>query len=334
MQAEASPPARPVQAALFLAVAAYAAVFAHGHWEWNLVHPPADLSLLVQFKAETPYQYRLLVPLLIRGLEELGLPALLGLSLEALARWIDGLVVVGIFYATRALLGRFLANRAAAGRWALLALWALPFLYLLPRMWPYWYPSDTTAVLCMTLGVLWIRDQDWPKYYWLFPLATLNRESTSFLIAVFALTQFGRLRLSALAAHLAVQTAIWITIKALLQFTFIKNEGVGAYFAEALSYNWSLRGEPERWWTLSMVYGFLWIPLAWLSRHVRDPFVRRSLVLVPLFFVVSYVLAQFDELRVYGEMLPLVVLGVAVGARDRRARRDGVGARATAPSAP
>ena len=320
---------------LLSAVVAYAFAFAHLHWSVNLVHPPAEVAKLVDFTAETPYQLRVLVPLLLRGLAESGVLAGLGVSLEAAARFLDALAVVGIFYATRALLARFFDDgseggnrigadaRRAATRWALLVLWALPFHYLLSRMWPYWYPSDTAAVLFTTLGLLWIRTRNWAAYYWMFPLATLNRESTYCLIAIFALTQLGRMGILALAGHLALQTAIWIALKLLLGWTFARNEGAGAYVEEAWRYNWSLRGDAERWLTLAMVFGFLWIPFALLAPRARDPFVRRAAAFMPIFFVIGYVFAQFDELRVYGEMLPVIVLGVACGTKDRGAPRSG-----------
>ena len=59
-------------------------------------------------------------------------------------------------------------------------------------------------------------------------------------------------------------------------------------------------------------------------RHIRESFVRRMLWVVPLFFVVSFKFAQFNELRIYGEMLPLVVLGLACSVEGWRAQRSPV----------
>jgi hypothetical protein len=332
MQPEPSRPARSAEAAVFLAVAVFAGLFAHFHWSLSIFHPPATLERLVAFTAETPYQYRVLVPALLRGLDASGVLGLLGASLESAARTLEAEAVVGLFYALRALLARFVPGPWAPTRWAALGLYALPFLYVFPRFWPYWYPGDVPAVLFMALGLVWMRDQRWAAYYWLFPFATLNRESTALLIAIFALTQFGRLRPVPLALHLAAQLAIWGVFKVLLAYTFKRNEGVGAVYDGALAYNWSLAGEPLRWATLATAFGFLWVPLVVLARHVQDRFVRRALAVVPLFVASCFVVAQFDELRVYGELLPLVLLGVACGAVGRRARRTA--SPATAPSAP
>ena len=197
----------------------------------------------------------------------------------------------------------------------------------MPRTWPYWYPWDIPAVLFTTLGILWIREQRWSWYYWIFPFATLNRETTSFLIVVFALTQFGKMKWWTLAQHVVVQVAIWLCIKTLLSLTFAKNPGIGDYYADALKDNWAALREPATWRTVSLVFGVLWLPLIVFARYIREPFVRRALFVVPLFFAVTFVLAQFDELRIYGEMLPLVVLGVACGVSGWRARRVTAGSR-------
>ena len=325
-----------IELTLFAAVAAFAVLFAHWHQTRNMVHPPAALDRLCAFSAETPYQNRVLVPLVLRALQESGLGERPGLTLEAGARLIDVVCVIGLFYALRALLSRF-----AAGVWpsilgAALGLYALPFLYVLPRAWPYWYPWDSPAVLFTTLGLLWIKDQRWAWYYWIFPFATLNRETTLFLILAFALTQFGRMKWLAYFQHIGVQIAIWVGIKLLLSRTFARNPGVGEYYADALKENLVSIQDPQMWITMSTLFGFLWIPLVLLARHIRDSFARRALLVLPLFFAVSFCLAQCNELRIYGEMLPLVILGLACGmaGRDKRANERATALSARSPGLP
>ena len=330
-------PARPrlsiaVELALLCLVALFAGKFAQLHQSRNLVHPPASLERLCAYTAETPYQNRVLVPTLVSAIDSSGLGAKIGLTLSDSARWIEVACLVALFYALRALLSKFLANRWAPSFWALVGFYTLPFLYIVPQASPYWYPWDIPAVLFTTLGVLWIQQGRWAWYYWVFPFATLNRETTSFLVLIFALTQFGQMKWSTYAQHLAVQIAIWICIKWLLGFTFAKNPGVGEYYADSLKENWAAVQHPSTWLTLSMVFGFLWLPLLVFAHYLRGTFARRALLVVPLFFVVSFALARFDELRIYGEMVPLVVLGLACGTSvSREARRA---RRATAPSVP
>jgi hypothetical protein len=336
MNAGASRPrtALAAEIGVFVAVAAFAAAFAHFHLALNGVHPQTSLERLCAYTAETPYQHRVLMPSILRGLELAGVLRAFGATLEDGARALDVVLVVALFYAMRTLLARFVPGPSQPTLWAALALYALPFLYVVPRYWAYWYTWDVPAVLFTTLGVLWIRERRWAAYYWLLPLATLNRETTAFLVAVFALTQFGELKPASYLLHLATQAAIWLGIVGLIQYTFARNEGLGFFFSGALKYNWSLSGEGGRWATLALVYGCLWIPLALLARHVDDAFVRRALPVVPVYFAIAYCMAQFDEVRIYGEMLPLVILGLACGARGWRAQRAERRTRELRPTAP
>jgi hypothetical protein len=180
--------------------------------------------------------------------------------------------------------------------------------------------------------VLWIFERNWIPYYAAFPFATLNRETTALLIVTFALTQFGALRRVALARHLAAQVALWFAIKALLHVAFADNPGVGQYWAGALRNSWTALQDPANLATLATVFGFLWLPLAWFAREIREPSVRRAVLAVPLYCAACAAMAQVLELRVYGEALPLVVLGVACGVAGRLARR--VPAVAVPPPAP
>ncbi|MEO6709628.1 MAG: hypothetical protein ABI054_02710 [Planctomycetota bacterium] len=316
-----------VEAALLVAVAVFSLVFAGLHQSRNKVHPPAALERLCAYTAETPYQTRILVPTLVRAVDVSGIGARIGFSREDSARWIEIACTIGFFYALRALLAQFLAGAWASTLWALLGLYALPFLYVIPRAWPFWYPWDVPAVLVTTLGLLWIRRGQWSWYYWVFPFATLNRETSLFLILIFGLTQLGKLSLWSLAQHIAVQAAIWLCIRWLLAMTFKHHPGVGDFYADALKDNLAALRHATTWMTLSLVFGFLWLPLAIFLRWVREDFVRRALIVVPVFFAAALGLAQFDELRIYGEMLPLVVLGLACGVSGWRASR------VTAPSA-
>ncbi len=310
-----------IEIPLFILVAAFAGVFARFHQTLNEVHPPAALERLCAYTAETPYQNRVLVPTIVRAIDSSGIGAKFGLSQFEIARWIEACCVLALFYALRSLLAQFLANRWAPSFWAGVGLYTLPFLYVFPRASPYWYPWDIPAILFTSLGVLWIRQQRWAWYYWIFPLATLNRETTSFLILIFALTQFGQMKWSAYAQHIVVQVVIWLCIKWLLGLTFARNPGVGEYYADSLKENWAAVHQPSTWWTMSMVFGFLWLPLVVFSHYLRERFVRRALLVVPLFFAVSFALARFDELRIYGEMVPLVVLGLGCGTSVSRSAR-------------
>lgn len=327
-----SGPGWPTEVALALAVATFAWFFSGLHQTENIVHPPASVERLAAFDAEIPYQYRILVPLLIHGAQRFGLAHSLSMDAMELARALDALCVIGLFYALRALIARFVDGRWKPSAWSALGLATLPFLYVLPRAWPAYYPYDLSAILCFALGLCWMHARHWPAYYWLFPFATLNRETTSVLVVLFLLTQWKAMPIHRLMLHLAVQTAIWFGIKWLLQRTFGNNGGVGEYYGDALRDNLALLSQPAKLFAMTMVFGYLWLPLLFVAHRIREPFARRALLGLPLFFALGFRFAQFDELRIYGEGVPLVILGLATGFTGRRAASDPPRAAITAPS--
>ena len=106
----------------------------------------ASLARLTDGTASRPFQYRVLVPWLVRGAREAGLiqasQAVLLFELFQIA------ALVGVAYAFRAYLRLFLQPRAATSVMAASIFAILPFNYFNQ---PY-YPYDIPAVLFFTLG--------------------------------------------------------------------------------------------------------------------------------------------------------------------------------------
>src|SRR5467141_3903723 len=120
-------------------------------------YPPPDHgddspSALAAGVASTPYQYRVLVPWIVRAAVEMHL-----IRPESEMAMFVGLQVVALsVYAI------------------------LPFNYF---NLPY-YPYDVPSVVFFTLGLILIHDRNWVWFYPLFGIATLNRETSIFLTVV------------------------------------------------------------------------------------------------------------------------------------------------------
>ena len=309
--------------ALFAAgVLLAAARFVTLHLASTIVHPPASLALLCAGEGEIPYQYRALVPWLVDRIA-LRLPDGGGDPRQAIAVGFEVASVVALCYAVRALVAPLVRPPLAAAASALLVFHALGHLYVLPEAWPFWYPSDLPSVALFAGGLLALRSGRWVVYYPLFALATLNRETACFLTIVHVLTRLDPRRLGALAAHVAAQTAIWAAIKLGLAATYDGNPGVGGWDRGAWSQNLISLREPRTWLLLASSFGFLWIPLAAFGHRIADAFARRALLVLPVMLAAGLRLAVVDELRIYGEGIPLVVLGlVALAAGRLRPGRD------------
>ncbi len=279
-----------------------------------------------------PFRHRLLMPLLGRALG-----ALPGLEPLGTFRLLTALCLWGILLAYRALLG----NVLEPGRAALLAP-AIGF----PLLWNYcllnrlYFPFDLPAVLFFTLGYHWIWRRRWAAYYPLLVVATLNRETAGFLIVLFALGWWGTMPGRRLAAHLAAQAALWGLVVG----------GVGGLpggRGAPLSTGWlvvnlnvvrdmlTLRGHALKDWAkLALAFGGAWWLVPWVWR-AQERFVRRACLVVAPFVAVCVVRAILDEVRQYGDLIPVLTTPVVLAAarvlgppredRSPRSRAPGMG---------
>src|SRR3954469_10708183 len=195
-------------------------------YELRVCDPPPDRGddspiALAAGVASTPYQYRVLVPWIVRAATDLHL--IRPESQMAVFRVIQVIALVLLAIVFRRYLTLFVSDRVLASVMALTLFAILPFNYF---NLPY-YPYDVPSVMFFTLGLILIHDERWWWFYPLFVIATLNRETSIFLAVVTALAWFDRYRWPKLAALVASQAAIWIAIKAALWILYSANRGIG-----------------------------------------------------------------------------------------------------------
>ena len=258
----------------------------------------------------TPYQYRVLVPWLVRGAVAAGLlpsdadiPAFVAL---------EGLALVALACAFRQYLSLFIDDRLVTSVAALSAYAVLPFNDLRGPFLPY----DTPSIVFFATGLVLIRRQSWRWFFPLFTLATLNRETSIFLTAAFAVALYDEYRPSRLALLGGAQIAIWIAIKAALWQIYRQNPSVGAsglYFFQLKVNLATILSRPIASLIVLSTWGGLWLTaLIWHAR-ISDRFLRRTLWVVPMFMAGMFVVGFVVEMRVYGEMLPIVLAAFWVG---------------------
>ena len=113
--------------------------------------------------------------------------------------------------------------------------------------------------------------------------------------------------LGLIAAHCAVQLVIWLSIKIFLSKLYADNPGAGTSLNNSVSNLKVFMTEPNMRLVLMSSLGYLWIPVILYYSRIQDPFVRRACWVAPLFFAVMFVSGNLPELRIYGEMI-LVIL--------------------------
>ena len=331
---------------------------AHTMWE------PATFQSMVAGTAITPFQFRALIPWTVSLFQDTPWGA--HFSLEQLrfgSEWIFTFLLLVVF---RAYMAHMLSGRWRPTLATLVLACVLPFHFLLPQEFPFYYVYDIPSVFFFTLGLLLLYRRNWLLFYPVFLLATFNRESTCFLTVVFLITSFrgewlpaslrkylvfgvrcsvapgalgssgGRTFLSGpppaqrwrqprsgwvglesptsgdgdpaeyrfptVLAHCLAQVLIWIAVKVLLSALYPGSPNFNHF-----TRNIYMLRLPETYPVLLSVFGFSWLVVLAGWRRIQDPFIRRACLVVPLFFGVIFVVGQIRELRLYGEMIPIVL---------------------------
>jgi len=273
--------------------------------------------------ASTPYQYRVLVPWIVRGALDAGLVRP-DWQMAAFAA-IQFACLVLLAFVFRRYLSLFIGDRRLVSVMALTIYAVLPFNYFNV---PY-YPYDVPSVLFFTLGLLLIHERRWGWYYALFVIATLNRETSVFLVVATVFAYFDRYRWRTLAALAGSQLAIWMAIKSFLWILYRENRwlGYGLYQFQLKVNLLTVVDHPIKAAIALATWGCLWLAVAVWHRRIKDVFLRRNLWTIPVFIASMLVVGFVIELRIYGEVLPIVLAAFWVVFLDlaRSAVRAGIG---------
>lgn len=318
---------RPIRALYYLLLLAGAAAFTFWYFQATDEYYQADLTALTHFEADTPFQYRLLIPYLAQTVLFYWEPVVRFLSggvincdrtpdLIRIYFVITTCSIYGLVLAMRAYLSLSLTRRWASWS-ALLVFYPLYWNYC--RLSEHYYAYDMSAMALFTLALYLILTERWKLFYAVFLVAAVNRDTSAFISVAFLVLTLRRDRLAWVCGQIALQAALWLAIKLGIQMLFAGNGGQGAF-----EIHWPetrgivgdlLRGRfHERPMRLLSSYGWLWtlLPLTvWKApRHMK-----KLLLLVPPFYAIMAVVAVFDEIRIYNEMVPLILGPVVVGGR-------------------
>ena len=298
----------------------------------RLMWEPATFEKMVEGTALTPFQYRVVVPWTVDLLRSV--PVLADLPLDAFRFGSEFLFTFLLFITFRAYIGCFVRDRVKSTLSVLLLAWALPFHYILPttEQLGLYYVYDIPSVFFFTLGLLLLYKRRWLLFYPVFLLATFNRETTCFLTLIYLLTSFRRARsqesgarsqesgvwpqridessncrIIVPIAHCLAQFAIWCLVKYSLSALY----GGSPHWVH-WTRNFYLLRVPSTYPIMLSVFGYTWLLVVLGFRRIQDDFVRRSLYVVPIFFAGMFIVAQIYELRLYGELIPVVLAATCV----------------------
>jgi hypothetical protein len=292
--------------------------FASLRFHHNARFAGASLERLTDGTALLPYQFRTLIPWLVKCASNL---PFVSFPLDSIYFVVEATSVFLAILAFRHYLALLLRDSALPFLLSITLLYPLTIQYVVWDTYPiFYYPYDIPSVLFLTLGLIFLYEKSWTKYYVLFVVATFNRETSCFLTIVFLTTSFRKESLGNLAMHTASQLAIWVSVKGLLYHVFSTNasapNSVAGVFDDNVLLNMHRLSSPTAYLSLLSIVGFLWLPTLLSCRLIRDDFVRRSLIICLPFFVGMLLVGNIVETRVFGELIPIVFSGFLLIARE------------------
>jgi hypothetical protein len=285
---------------------------------------PATLARTLEATAERPYIYRVLIPLL----SQIFAPLIPGKWIDWLHRaptsiqnsfgWLsDGgyerqaavililifLSLVGFAFAERKLL-----QALGTGTKEQYVLALLAQILILPFSIQFSYYYDIPQVLLVTLCLLFLYQQQWWQYILTLAIASFNKETSLFLIAVFCIYYLPRLPLRKFIELLFAQAAIYATIRASLFYIFRNNPGTAVPLTWEDHYRQYASVPSSMIFTLIFfcLIGFL-LTREWRRKH---EFLRATIVIPALILILFFTSGMPMEFRVFLDALPaLVILG-------------------------
>jgi hypothetical protein len=297
----------------------------------NRVPPHIHLLAYEQGRERTPFQYRVLMmwpmnwahssPTIIRWAS----------TLNAMPGWFpNGVRPEGVVQAPIDLVSVVVAGLVArrlylaASRSGLLAPVVYPltlvmvvstYCVLNMHMLRFIYDLPSLGLFSIGLELIYFRRSQ-ILFALLFVVATLNRETSLFLLAFFAVAEYVRdgrqvkLFYSARLLRVLVPLSVfWLAWHGYIAHHYAANptESRPRFYL-----NLGLLLLPLTWPQMFAAFGYLW-PLVLLSRNkISDEVLRAWWWIIPAWFVFMFYYGIFIETRVFGELIPYFACTVAL----------------------
>lgn len=183
---------------------------------------------------------------------------------------------------------------------------ALPVIVALSR--PMQYPYDMAVLFLSASCYYCLLTKQFQRYFFLFFLACLNKESAVFIAIFFVFWFFEKMDVRTYVKYALAQAVIFATTKAIITWTYLHNTG---HFLERRTeriwaYEWLQMHHISR---IAMLLGLVLL-LAYRWRD-KPPFLKCSLMLIPYALTAYILFGAPGEYRVFFDILPLIILLIA-----------------------
>ena len=276
------------------------------------------LQYLFDGSAVKPFQYRMLIPWILQLLSKSA-----GVRPMSILVTLNVLLLYLIVFIYRYFLSLFVDNRHISGYLALGLFFILPFHNLFARELPIWYPWDFSTLLFFLLGIIAVYRKNWLLYYPVFIIGTFNKETTCFLPFLYFYAFLGREKIRSLLLHPAASLLLWLGIKMLMHQLYPESGASVSFFQVKITTNIEYLTRLPHILMISSLFGFLWLPVLLLFHHIKEIFIRRSLFVVLIYSIGMFYVGNVYELRIFNEMIPLVLTAFYLAVYDLSKSPDG-----------
>lgn len=324
----------------FLVLPAFAILLTAFHYSMASPWKHAAPELMVDFDAAAPFQYRLLLPAIVAALR-----SFLPLGVETLFAFIEVATWILLVVVAHRALVMFRVGTSDLGRRLLAMTILIPVaMHLIPpdlkvvsvfviengvlelgkwhanQLFHYMYdlPAATFILGLVLLLQRFVQTLDgrwFVAYFALFTVATVNRETTVFMIPAFLAVCYPVLDRGVLARAAALQVIVFAAIQLGLQEMFADNLNPnasvpGTQYENHLVGNLALFANPLYLIIyLARFCAGLYLPVLLLHRYL-DTFLARVLLWYGVPFIAATLLfGRLQEHRVLIEIVPLLWLG-------------------------
>ena len=243
-----------------------------------------------------PFVYRMLLPFLSRLAEKIT-----GVDAVACLFFLIVLSGIGFYYSVRYLYTTFRDD--AYTDIITFAVCEFTIILLLVSIEVY----DLASVMFFTLSLALLANRKYWLFFVIFPIATLNRETTILLTGFFALYLWNKLPRRVWIGGTLYQAIVYILIKL----------AVNRYFAHlpGMTFDWAWREVLIVYWHRYMLTGLILLIMLALLYFIlkqwkkKPEFLRAAFLLIfPALVVIHLLIGQAFELRVLGEIFPVTVM--------------------------
>ncbi|MBM3323351.1 hypothetical protein FJY69_07735 [candidate division WOR-3 bacterium] len=302
---------------------------------------PGFFGDMVYGRAPRPYVTRVLVPLLVRAVVTLTPAEAAQTEADAIRQrlvrdgkpeWLDrypfefgvARVVLFLFLLGFAFALRELARQTLGWNGVQLDIVPVVALFALPGTYGYMSHLCDFPTLCLfTLGLLFIAQHRFWPFFLVFLVATVNKETSVLLTLVWAIDAVRRQGARHALPRAALQIGAWLAIRGLLALVFLNHAGPLLFFY--LARNLGVFGRGPNYFLFRTIGNWLVVPVGlnfiylaaffWalaelkkMPRLLKDAF----WIVLPM-AVLALLFGNVDELRIYYEFYPVILLVLLAG---------------------